>query len=233
MSATDRILHRLQTLADPKYKAFQQPLIPNIEAERFLGVRTPLLRALAKEMLKDGTAAAFISSPLPHSTFDEMQLHAFIISGTKDFREALAQTEHLLPYVDNWATCDQLSPAVFRKHTEELLPAIRRWMQAEHEYTVRFGIGMLMRYYLDAPMFREEYLETVAGIQREEYYIRMMQAWYFATALAKQYAATLPYIADRRLPTWTHRMTIRKACESLRLTDAQKAQLKALRQAEG
>lgn len=220
------ITERLRSLADTGYKAFQGSLIPTVPEERFIGVRTPQLQALAKEMLADGSAKAFLLQPLPHSTFDEMQLHAFMINGIKGFDEAMSETERLLPHIDNWATCDQLSPKAFRKDRRMLLAAIRRWIADRHEYTVRFAIKMLMQHYLDAPHFKADYLEKVATIRCEEYYIRMMQAWYFATALAKQYDASLPYIKAHRLNAWTHKKTIQKACESRRLTNGQKEELK-------
>lgn len=219
------VTERLRSFADTGYKAFQGSLIPTVPEERFIGVRTPQLRSLAKEMLADGSAQDFLSQPLPHSTFDEMQLHAFMINGIKGFDEAMSETERLLPHIDNWATCDQLSPA-FRKDRSKLLEAINRWLSDSHTYTVRFAIKMLMQHYLDAPHFHTDYLERVAAVCSEEYYIRMMQAWYFATALAKQYDAALPYIRSRRLEAWTHRMAIRKACESRRLTQRQKDELR-------
>ncbi|MBR4434175.1 MAG: DNA alkylation repair protein, partial [Bacteroidaceae bacterium] len=166
---------------------------------------------------------------LPHPTFDENQLHAFILSAMKDFGRCLGEVERFLPYVDNWATCDQLSPARFRRHKAELLPSIAAWMSAGHEYTIRFGIGMLMQHFLDGQDFQPRFLDDVARIRRDEYYIRMMQAWYFATALAKQYDATLPYIEQQRLERWTHNRTIQKAVESFRITPEQKAHLRSLK----
>lgn len=223
------LLSKLHSMADVEYRDFQSALIPNVSKERFIGVRTPLLRKLAREMLSNGSARLFLHARLPHTTFDEMQLHAFIVSGLKNFDEALVEVERLLPHVDNWATCDQLSPPVFRKDKSRLLAAIRRWLQAEHEYTVRFGKKMLMQHYLDEPFFQEDFLTDVASTKREEYYVRMMQAWFFATALAKQYEAALPFISQRRLEEWTHRKAIQKACESLRLTQEQKAELRRWR----
>lgn len=217
----------LETLSDEKYAAFQRKLIPTVAAEQIIGVRTPQLRALAKAMVKSGESEALVRT-LPHRYFEENQLHAFILSAEKDFDACIREVDRFLPYVDNWATCDQLSPLCFAKHTSKLLPWVKRWMASEHEYTVRFGIGMLMRHYLDGG-FVPEYLETVAAIRRDEYYIRMMQAWYFATALAKQYPSTLPYIEQRRLPQWTHNKAIQKAVESYRITDEQKTYLKTLR----
>ena len=223
------ILSRLYALADSEYREFQAGLIPNVPKERFVGVRTPQLRALAKEMVRDGSAYDFLQTELPHSMFEEMQLHAFIICNMKDYEGVLKEVERLLPYVDNWATCDQLSPMVFKQNREKLIASIRPWMQSAHEYTVRFGMGMLMQHYLDTPWFRVEFLEETAQIRREEYYVRMMQAWFFATALAKQYDAALPFIRLRRLEPWTHRKAIQKACESRRLTQEQKAVLKTYR----
>ncbi|MBR4778955.1 MAG: DNA alkylation repair protein [Bacteroidaceae bacterium] len=222
------VSQHLRTLADDGYAAFQRKLLPNVSPERIVGVRTPLLRGLAKEMLKSGEAETFIAI-LPHPTFDENQLHAFILSAMKDFGRCLGEVERFLPYVDNWATCDQLSPSCFRRHKAKLLPAIAAWMSAGHEYTIRFGIGMLMQHFLDGQDFNPRFLDDVARIRRDEYYIRMMQAWYFATALAKQYDATLPYIEQQRLDRWTHNRTIQKAVESFRITPEQKAHLRSLK----
>ena len=165
---------------------------------------------------------------LPHLYFEENQLQAFIISDMKDYAECLKATETFLPLVDNWATCDQMSPKIFKKHRKELLSSIVTWLPATHEYTVRFGIGMLMEHFLDED-FDEKCLKLVANIRREEYYIQMMQAWYFATALVKQYPAALPYLQEQRLNKWTHNKTIQKAVESYRITDEQKAYLKTLK----
>ena len=195
--------------------------------ETVIGVRTPDLRKMAKQICKTPVAQEFLHS-LPHCYFDENQLHAFILSEEKDYDTCIAKLECFLPYVDNWATCDQLAPRCFKKHTQELLLFIRKWMASEHTYTIRFGIGTLMRYYLD-DAFHPEYLEWVASVRSEEYYIRMMQAWFFATALAKQWDATLPYIQQHRLDSVTHRMTIQKAVESFRITPEQKELLKTYR----
>lgn len=216
----------LNFFCDEKYAEFQRKLIPTVPAERIIGVRTPQLRALAKTMVKSGESKAFVRT-LPHCYFEENQLHAFILSAEKDFDECIRGVDAFLPYVDNWATCDQLSPVCFAKNTKSLLPWVIRWMKSEREYTVRFGIGMLMRHFLDEG-FDPEFLDMVAAIRRDEYYIRMMQAWYFATALAKQYSATVPYIEQCRLPQWTHNKTIQKAVESYRITVEQKAYLKTL-----
>ena len=221
------ITAQLFALQDQAYADFQSKLLPTVARETVIGVRTPDLRKMAKQICKTPITQEFLHR-LPHRYFDENQLHAFILSEEKDFNTCIAELEQFLPYVDNWATCDQLSPRCFKKHTHELLPLIRKWMRSRHTYTKRFGIGTLMRYFLDEA-FLPEYLEWVASIKSEEYYIRMMQAWFFATALAKQWDATLPYIEQHRLEKDTHNKTIQKAIESFRITDEQKALLKTLR----
>ena len=224
---TESIRAELFSQRDADFAVFQAGLIPNIAPEKFIGVRTPQLRALAKKLYRAGEAADFLTA-LPHEYFDENQLHAFLLSEEKDFDVCLAGVERFLPYVDNWATCDQLSPAVFGKRAEALLPAIRRWLASGETYTVRFAIGMLMQHFLDA-RFSPEYPELVAAVPTEEYYIHMMVAWYFATALAKQYDDALPYIEARRLPVQTHNKAIQKALESYRVPAERKAYLKTLK----
>lgn len=221
------ITAQLFALQDQAYADFQSKLLPTVKRETVIGVRTPDLRKMAKQICKTPAAQEFLQS-LPHRYFDENQVHAFILSEEKDFEMCIDGLEQFLPYVDNWATCDQLSPRCFNKHMQELLPFIRKWMRSKHTYTKRYGIGMLMRYFLDEA-FRPEYLEWVASIKSDEYYIRMMQAWFFATALAKQWDATLPYIEQHRLEKDTHNKTIQKAIESFRITNEQKALLKTLR----
>lgn len=221
------ITARLFALQDQAYADFQSKLLPTVQRETVIGVRTPDLRKMAKQISKTPVAQEFLHS-LPHRYFDESQLHAFILSEEKDFNTCIAELEQFLPYVDNWATCDQLSPRCFKRRTTELLPLIRKWMRSTHTYAKRFGIGSLMRYFLD-DAFRPEYLEWVASIKSEEYYIRMMQAWFFATALAKHWDATFPYIEQHCLEKDTHNKTIQKAVESFRITDEQKALLKTLR----
>ena len=218
---------KLMELQDLKYADFQRKLMPTVPAEKVIGVRTPQLRKLAKELKGSDEAEAFLEE-LPHEFFDENQLHAFLIGEEKDFEKCIREVELFLPFVDNWATCDQLSPKVFKKHRPELLGYIRRWLDSEHTYTVRFAEGMLMEHFLDED-FAPEYPEMVAAVRSEEYYINMMTAWYFATALAKQYETVLPYIAERRLAPGAHRRAIRKACESYRLTEKQKDELRKLR----
>lgn len=223
----DRIREELFRLQDLKYREMQIRTIPTVKAEAIIGVRTPELRAMAKELSREEEIRVFLDE-LPHSYFEENQLHAFIISGMKDYSECLRQLERFLPYVDNWATCDQMSPKVFRKHRGELTGNIRKWIGSEKPYTVRFGIGMLMEHYLEED-FDPAYPETVAGIRSEEYYVRMMIAWYFATALAKQYEAFIPFIEQRRLDPWTHNKTIQKSIESYRITPEQKTYLRSLK----
>lgn len=223
---TEELRERLFSLQDGKFRDFQCKLIPNIPPESIIGVRTPELKKLAKE-ISGGNTEDFLAQ-LPHRYFEENQLHAFLISGMKDFDECIRRLEEFLPYVDNWATCDQMSVKAFKKHTGELIEHIRRWISSGRTYTVRFGIGCLMSFYLDGE-FREEYLEMAAGVRSEEYYVNMMTAWYFATALAKQYDSALPYIENRRLDEWTHRKAIQKAIESYRVTDAQKEYLRTLK----
>ena len=224
---TEEIRQSLFELQDIKYRDFQAKLIPGKDTEMMIGVRTPELRKLAKQMLKREDIGEFLRD-LPHRYFDEDQLHAFIVSGIKEYGKCMEELMRFLPFVDNWATCDQMSPGVFKKRKPELLAEIREWLGSEHTYTVRFGIGMLMEHFLDED-FDPAYPELVAGVHSEEYYVNMMIAWYFATALAKQYDAVLPFIEGRRLDPWTHNKTIQKAVESYRISDEQKEYLKSLK----
>lgn len=221
---TDEIRSRLFALQDVKYRDFQSGLIPNIPPETMIGVRTPELRQLAKEV---GINEDFLAA-LPHRYFDENQLHAFIISAIRDKSECLRRAEEFLPYVDNWATCDQMSLKCFKKSPEELLPRIRIWIKSPHAYTVRFGVGCLMEFFLDEH-FSPEYIELVSEIRSDEYYVNMMIAWYFATALAKQYETAVGYIERRSLDPWVHRKAVQKAIESYRVTDEHKQYLRTLR----
>ena len=221
----EEIVAELFRLQDKGYAALQKKIIPT--AGGIIGVRTPELRSLAKKLSGDEDTALFLAE-LPHEYFDENQLHAFVISLEKDFEKCVQAVEAFLPFVDNWATCDQLSPKVFGKEPEKLLPYIRTWIRSEQPYTVRFAIGMLMQHFL-GDRFETKYADMVASVQSEEYYVNMMIAWYFATALAKQYPAVLPYLEEKRLDTWTHNKAIRKSVESRRLTPEQKTCLKALK----
>lgn len=223
----DAIVAELVRLRDDKYAAMQAKIIPTIDEERIIGVRTPALRAFAKKLQNDEEVDIFLES-LPHQYFDENQLHAFVISLEKDFDKCLEKVEEFLPFVDNWATCDQLSPKVFKKDPERLLSHICKWITSDRVYTIRFAIGMLMKYFLDEK-FRLEYADMVASVKSEEYYINMMIAWYFATALAKQYDRILPYLEEKRLDDWTHNKTIQKCVESYRITPEQKEYLKTLK----
>ncbi len=224
---TEELKERLFALQDLTYRDFQIKLIPGMEREKVIGVRTPALRALAKELRGRDDLVDFLRA-LPHRYFDEDQLHAFLISDMRDHRACLEELERFLPYIDNWATCDQLSPVCFKKHRRELRERIENWLASEQTYTIRFGIGMLMQHFLDED-FDPAYLERVAQIRSEEYYINMMIAWYFATALAKQYDAALPYLTENRLASWTHNKTIQKAIESFRVPQDHKDYLRTLR----
>lgn len=224
---TDEIQKELFSKQDTAYRDFQAKLIPNLADGAMIGVRTPELRKMAKQYAKREDIAAFLNV-LPHTYFDENQLHAFIISERRDFAQCIAELARFLPFVDNWATCDQLSPKIFKKHRQELLPPINEWLSSAQTYVIRFGIGMLMEHFLDED-FDLVYPETVAKIRSDEYYVNMMIAWYFATALAKQYQAVLPFLEQNRLDTWTHNKTIQKAVESLRITPEQKSYLKTLK----
>ena len=224
---TEKIRKELHSLQDLKYRDLQVQIIPSVKPDSIIGVRTPELRKMAKELAGEKGIEAFLAD-LPHRYFEENQLHAFILSGMKDFTACLGELERFLPYVDNWATCDQMSPRVFRKHRPELLQSIDRWIASEHTYTVRFGIGMLMEHYLDAD-FDPVYPEKAAAVRSGEYYVNMMTAWYFATALAKQYDTVLPFIEGHRLDPWTHNKAIQKAIESFRITPEQKEYLKSLK----
>ena len=223
----EEIRRKLFSLQDIKYRDFQAKLIPGKTAEVMIGVRTPELRKLAKELGKREDIGEFLTD-LPHEYFDEDQPHAFILSGIKDYKECMEGVCRFLPFVDNWATCDQMSPKVFKKHRPALANQADRWLDSEHTYTVRFGIGMLMEHFLEED-FELKYPERVAGLRSDEYYVNMMIAWYFATALAKQYDAIIPYIENRRLDLWTHNKTIQKAIESYRITPEQKEYLRTLR----
>ena len=221
------IRDELFKMQDIEYRDFNSKLIPTVKKEDMIGVRTPELRKYAKKLLKEEGMEDFLHS-LPHKYFDENQLHAFMISEIKDFKFCIDELINFLPYLDNWATCDQLSPKIFKKYRNDLLPHIYEWLKSNKTYTVRFGIGMLMEHFLDED-FKTEYPEMVAAVRSEEYYINMMTAWYFATALAKQYESILPFIEGNKLDTWTHNKSIQKAIESNRINAEQKNYLKGLK----
>ena len=221
------IQKKLFALQDLDYRDFQCKLMPTVPPEQVIGVRMPALRKLAKELRGKPETTEFLAV-LPHNYYEENNLHGLLISESRDYGETLAALEAFLPWVDNWATCDLLAPKAFQRHPEALPGQIQAWLNSGRTYTIRFGLGMLLRFYLDEE-FQPEYLEWAAQVDSEEYYVRMMVAWYFATALAKQYSAALPYVEQGRLPVWTHNKTIQKAVESYRITPEQKAYLRTLR----
>ena len=223
----DDIRKELFSLQDEKYREFQCRLLPTVDGESIIGVRTPQLRSLAKHLQKQGKSREFLNV-LPHKYFDENQIHVFLISEIKDFDKCIDEVHRFLPFVDNWATCDQLSPKVFKKQKQKLLPEVLTWIRSDKAYTIRFGIKMLMEHFLDED-FDTAYPEMVSEIQNDDYYVKMMVAWYFATALAKQYKATLPFIEKHLPDKRTHNKAIQKAVESLRITVEQKEYLKTLK----
>ena len=227
MAIRKEIRDELKKLADEKYREMQKTIIPTADPDSIIGVRTPELRKMAKALVKRDDIDEFLSD-LPHKSFDENQLHAFVLSEMKDYDACMEKLNAFLPYVDNWATCDQMSPKIFKKHKAELLKQVKVWLKSKETYTVRFGIGMLMEHFLDDD-FDPAYPKMVSRIRSEEYYINMMIAWYFATALAKQYDAVIPYIEEKKLADWTHNKAIQKSVESYRITDEQKAYLKTLK----
>lgn len=218
---------RLFALQDPGYRDFQSRLMPTVNPAGIIGVRVPALRKLAKEFAKTPEAEEFLHT-LPHQYYEENNVHAALINGIRDYGEAVAALDAFLPYVDNWATCDLLSPVAFKKHPAGLPEQAQRWMAAGDTYTVRFGIGVLMGLYLDEA-FEPKHLDWVTEVQSNKYYVNMMIAWYFATALAKQYEAALPYLQARRLDPWTHNKAIQKAMESYRVTEERKIYLRTLK----
>ncbi len=221
------IQQQLFALRDEKYKAFHSKLIPTVNPQTIIGVRTPELRKLAKQIEREPETQEFLHT-LPHRYYEENNLHDFLLERIKDYPTFLAELNAFLPYIDNWATCDGLRPKCVKKHLPEFLQEIRGWIQSERTYTIRFGINMLMSFYLD-DAFQEEYLSWVAQVQSEEYYVQMMQAWYFATALAKQWDYTVLYLQQEKLCTWVHNKTIQKAIESRRISTQQKQLLRTLK----
>ena len=224
---TDEIRKELKKLQDKGYQKMQVTIIPTVNADSIIGVRTPALRQMAKEFSKREDIDFFLKD-VPHKYFEENQLHAFILSGMKDAESCIRLVDTFLPYVDNWATCDQMSPKVFKKNKKLLLEYVDKWIKSDHTYVKRFAIGMLMEHFLDED-FKTSYLTKVSKIRSEEYYVNMMIAWYFATALAKQYEDTLPFIEKQKLDKWTHNKSIQKAVESYRITPEQKEYLKTLK----
>ena len=221
------IVKQLKEFQDTDYRSFQIKLMPSVSPQSIIGVRTPDLRMITRALAGTPMAEEYLSE-LPHEYFEENQVHAFLISEEKDFGKCIELLEEFLPFIDNWATCDQLSPKVFKKHKKELVPYIYKWIDSDATYTMRFAIGMLMEHFLGDD-FSTEYLDKVAEIRTDKYYVNMMTAWFFATALSKQWDATLPYIQNERLDDWTHNRTIQKAKESTRLTGGQKEFLQRLK----
>ena len=223
----EEIQKHLFELQDMAYRDFHSRIMPDIEKETIIGIRVPVLRKYAKSIAGTELSEKFIKE-LPHHYYEENNLHMMLITRIKDYDKCLSEVERFLPYIDNWATCDFPAPKCFENHKEELLPVIKRWIASGETYTIRYGIGMLMRLYLDAD-FDPEYVKLVAEVKSDEYYVNMMIAWYMATALAKQWDAVIPYIEEHRMSDWVHRKTIQKAVESYRITDEQKRYLKGYR----
>lgn len=227
-AVVEQVQRELFEMQDEGYRAFHSKLIPTVDPENIIGVRTPQLRSYAKQFAKRPEATVFLEQ-LPHTYYEENNLHAFLIEQIKDYEACVAEWNRFLPYVDNWATCDMPRPKVFKKHLQELPEQIRAWMDSGDTYTVRFGIEMLMSLYLEPETFSLEYVQWVSEVDSEEYYVNMMVAWFFATALAKQWEAVIPYIEERTLSKWCHNKSIQKALESNRITAEQKEYLRSLR----
>lgn len=224
MTELQRSLFELQDL---KYRDFQSKLLPKTEKEKIIGVRTPILRKFAKEFAQTKEAQKFLQE-LPHQYYEENNLHLMLVTQIRDYKKYLKEVTQFLPYIDNWATCDLPLPKCFEKHKAELIVDVKNWIASNDTYTIRYGIGVLLRLYL-AEDFKDEYPKLVSAVISDEYYVNMMIAWYFATALAKQWEAVIGYLKDRKLTEWVHRKTIQKAIESNRITEEQKAELRGLR----
>lgn len=222
------ITEQLITMKDEVYKNFHGKLMPTINPDTILGVRVPLLRKFSNQLNKNLSKEEIerFMSELPHRYYEENNIHAFLIEKINDYDECIAALDNFLPFVDNWATCDMMNPKIFKKNTRKLFDKIEEWMSSSHVYTIRFGIGMLMRFYLDDD-FSTQYLDMTANVVSDEYYVNMMKAWFFATALAKQYEATLPYIQHNRLDIWSHNKAIQKAIESFRVPKEHKDELRS------
>ena len=224
---TKDVQTRLFELQDKKYQDFQSKLIPTMDKKEIIGIRMPVLRVFAKKFGKEKEAKEFLEV-LPHQYYEENNLHGLLIEQIKDYEKCIRELNRFLPFIDNWATCDLLSVRTVKNYLDVFIKEVYHWIDSQHTYTIRFGIGMLMRYYLDE-YFQMEYLEKVVQVRSDEYYVNMMRAWYFATALAKQYEKTLPFIEKRKLDIWTHNKTIQKAIESYRIMPEQKTYLKTLK----
>ena len=222
-----RLQQQLFVLQDEEYRDFHSKLMPNIPKENVIGIRVPVLRKFAKEFAKSDEKEKFLKE-LPHRYYEENNLHMMLLVEMKDYDGCMQEMERFLPYINNWATCDFPAPKCFEKHKKDVLEHIKIWIKSSQTYTVRYAIGMLMRLFLEDD-FSAEYPQMVAEVSSEEYYINMMIAWYFATALAKQWDAVIPYIEQRKLSPRVHRKTIQKAVESYRITPGQKEYLKSFR----
>ena len=221
------VYERLISYKDEKYKDFQSKLVPNIDKKTIIGVRTPQIKKIVKEIFGTEEAITFLQD-LPHQYYEENLIHFFLISKIKDFEECIKKVEKFLPFINCWPVCDQATPSVFKKNHDKILPLIKKWINSNHVYTARFGIRMLMNEFLNDD-FKKEYLEWVSSKNEDDYYLKMMVAWFFATALAKQYDATIKYIENRCLNSWIHKKTIQKAIESYRVSDEHKEYLKKFR----
>lgn len=227
MAELTKLQKQLFELQDLKYRDFHSKLMPETDKETVIGIRTPVLRKFAKEFAGTSEAEVFLRQ-LPHRYYEENNLHMMLITGIKDYEKCMEEIQRFLPCIDNWATCDYPAPKCFARHKDQVLEEAKRWISSGETYVIRYGIGMLMRLFLDED-FSSEYLEMVAAVQSQEYYVNMMIAWYFATALAKQWDATVPYIEQHKLSDWVHRKTVQKAVESYRITPEQKEYLKGFR----
>ena len=227
MAELTKLQKQLFELQDLKYRDFHSKLMPETDKETVIGIRTPVLRKFAKEFAGTSEAEAFLRQ-LPHRYYEENNLHMMLITGIKDYEKCMEEIQRFLPCIDNWATCDYPAPKCFARHKDQVLEEAKRWISSGETYVIRYGIGMLMRLFLYED-FSSEYLEMAAAVQSQEYYVNMMIAWYFATALAKQWDATVPYIEQHKLSDWVHRKTVQKAVESYRITPEQKEYLKGFR----
>lgn len=227
MAELTKLQKQLFELQDLKYRDFHSKLMPETDKETVIGIRTPVLRKFAKEFAGTSEAEAFLRQ-LPHRYYEENNLHMMLITGIKDYEKCMEEIQRFLPCIDNWATCDYPAPKCFARHKDQVLEEAKRWISSGETYVIRYGIGMLMRLFLDED-FSSEYLEMAAAVQSQEYYVNTMIAWYFATALAKQWDATVPYIEQHKLSDWVHRKTVQKAVESYRITPEQKEYLKGFR----
>lgn len=216
----------LFSLKDEQYQVFQSSLIPTIPKDTVIGVRTPILRKYAKD-LSNEVRDSFMQE-LPHQYYEENILHAICLSELKDYDLFMKEIERFLPYIDNWAVCDIIKPKVVQKDKKDFIQYIKKWIDSNEVYTIRFGIDMLMTYYLDED-YRKTYLKYTLKVKSSDYYVKMVVAWFYATALAKHYEDTLEILEEKKLPKWVHNKTIQKAIESYRITFEQKEYLKSLK----